>query len=209
MAMATISTALRWSDISAAGSTELPTPADDNAADRPESTRPADTKSSGSTKAAKGGTTKAKEPATKTSAVDPRLGPGEIVMITPAPIAQASYYKVGDYVTFAWNYTSLVIEPAKIDVFVTCQANSASYAISNNASFEPTGSVVWDTKPEASGTAPLLTETYTLIIHDASKDVTSVPQAGRLRTYDQLRFGMYKPQPYKSLKGKLPLLPNR
>ncbi|KAL9639050.1 MAG: hypothetical protein Q9204_001256, partial [Flavoplaca sp. TL-2023a] len=79
-------------------------------------------------------------------------------------------------------------------------ANSASYAISNNASFEPTGSVVWDTKPEASGTAPLLTETYTLVIHDASKDVTSVPQAGRLRTYDQLRFGMYKPQPYKSLK---------
>ncbi|KAL8986846.1 MAG: hypothetical protein Q9169_008751, partial [Polycauliona sp. 2 TL-2023] len=121
-------------------------------------------------------------------------------MITPSAIAQTSYYKVGDYVTFAWNYTSLSVEPPKIDVFVSCQANSATYAISNNASFEPTGSVVWDTKPEASGTAPLLTETYTLIIHDASKDVTSVPQAGHLGSYNQFRFGMYTPQPYMSLK---------
>ena len=129
-------------------------------------------------------------------------------MITPSALAQTSYYKVGDYVTFAWNYTSLSIQPSKIDVFVSCQANSATYTISNNASFEPTGNVVWDTKPEASGTAPLLTETYTLIIHDASKEVTSIPQAGHLGSYNQFQFGMYTPQPYTPLSGKLPLLPN-
>ncbi|KAL8849012.1 MAG: hypothetical protein Q9221_005973 [Calogaya cf. arnoldii] len=176
-----------------------PTPADD-VAEKPATTKAAGTKSTGSTKAAKGGTSKTKDAATKTSSVDARLPPGGVNMITPAALAQTSYYKVGDFVTFAWNYTSLSVEPPKIDVFVSCQANSATYTISNNASFEPTGSVVWDTKPEASGTAPLLTETYTLIIHDASKEVTSVPQAGHLGAYNQFQFGMYTPQPYKSLE---------
>ncbi|KAL8774497.1 MAG: hypothetical protein Q9209_000870 [Squamulea sp. 1 TL-2023] len=176
-----------------------PTPADD-AAKTAAPTKAAETKKSGSTKAAKGGTQKTKDAATKTSTVDPRLAPGAVQMITPAPFDQASYYKAGDYVTFAWNYTKLLIEPAKIDVLVSCQANSATYTISNNASFNPTGKVVWDTKPEVSGTAPLLTETYTLIIHDASEDITAVPKAGHLQAYNQLQFGMYKPQPYTPLK---------
>ncbi|KAI4106874.1 MAG: hypothetical protein LQ339_002846 [Xanthoria mediterranea] len=177
-----------------------PTPTDD-AAPTAAPTKGAATKSAGSTKATKGGTSKTNTAATKTSSVDARLPPGGVNMITPSALAQTSYYKVGDYVTFAWNYTSLSIQPSKIDVFVSCQANSATYTISNNASFEPTGNVVWDTKPEASGTAPLLTETYTLIIHDASKEVTSIPQAGHLGSYNQFQFGMYTPQPYTPLSG--------
>ncbi|CAO1598478.1 hypothetical protein XANCAGTX0491_002244 [Xanthoria calcicola] len=175
-----------------------PRPTDD-AAPTAAPTKGAATKSAGSTKATKGGTSKTSNAATKTSSVDARLPPGGVNMITPSALAQTSYYKVGDYVTFAWNYTSLSIQPSKIDVFVSCQANSATYTISNNASFEPTGNVVWDTKPEASGTAPLLTETYTLIIHDASKEVTSIPQAGHLGSYNQFQFGMYTPQPYTPL----------
>ncbi|KAL8861517.1 MAG: hypothetical protein Q9178_002041 [Gyalolechia marmorata] len=228
MALATVSTKTRWSDISEAGFKKLddpdsfeanhslpfkasdtspaetarpkPTPADD-AAKTAAPTKPAETKKTGSTKAAKGGAQKTKDAATKTSTVDARLPAGGVNMVTPSALGQTSYYKVGDYVTFAWNYTSLSIEPSKIDVFVSCQANSATYTISNNASFEPTGSVVWDTKPEASGTAPLLTETYTLIIHDASKDITAVPQAGHLGAYNQFQFGMYTPQPYTPLSG--------
>ncbi|KAL8702809.1 MAG: hypothetical protein Q9201_004025 [Fulgogasparrea decipioides] len=157
---------------------------------------------SGTTKAAKTGAKKTKAAATKTSSVDNRLPPGGVNMVTPSALAQTSYYKVGDYVTFGWNYTSLSVKPAKIDVYVSCAANSATYTISNNATFEPTGKVVWDTKPEASGTAPLLTETYTLVIHDASKDITAVPVAGHLDTYDQFFFGMYTPQPYTPLSGK-------
>ena len=128
-------------------------------------------------------------------------------MITPSALAQASYYKVGDNVEFAWNYTSLSVKPSKIDVFVSCQANSATYAVSNNITFEPTGRILWDTKPDASGTAPLLTETYTLVIHDAAKDVTDIAQAGHLGAYQQFMFGMYTPQPYTGLARKQVLSP--
>ncbi|KAL8947145.1 MAG: hypothetical protein Q9222_006539 [Ikaeria aurantiellina] len=163
------------------------------------SSKQADTAKSGTTKAAKTGSKKTTAAATKTTSVDARLPPGGVNMITPSALAQTSYYKVGDDVTFAWNYTSLSVKPSKIDVYVSCQANSATYTISNNATFEPTGKVVWDTKPEASGTAPLLTETYTLVIHDASKDITAIPVAGHLGAYNQFQFGMYTPQPYTPL----------
>ncbi|KAI4249254.1 MAG: hypothetical protein L6R40_000712 [Gallowayella cf. fulva] len=174
------------------------TPADD-AANTAAPTKAAETKTPEATTGAKSGTQKTKSAASKTSTVDARLPPGGVNMITPSALAQTSYYKVGDYVTFAWNYTSLSIKPSKVDVFVSCQANSATYPILNNGSFEPTANVVWDTKPEASGTAPLLTETYTLIIHDASKDITAIPQAGHLGAYNQFQFGMYTPQPYTPL----------
>ncbi|KAL8715057.1 MAG: hypothetical protein Q9220_001014 [cf. Caloplaca sp. 1 TL-2023] len=167
----------------------------------------AQTAKSGTTKAAKTGSKKTTAAAAKTTSVDARLPPGGVNMITPSALAQTSYYKVGDDVTFAWNYTSLSVKPSRIDVYVSCQANSATYTISNNATFEPTGTVVWDTKPEASGTAPLLTETYTLVIHDASKDITAIPVAGHLGAYNQFQFGMYTPQPYTPLSGKLLLTP--
>lgn len=157
---------------------------------------------SGATKAAKTGAQKTKAAATKTSAVDPRLPPGGVNMITPSAIAQPSYYKVMDHVTFAWNYTSLSVKPARIDAFVSCAANSATYTLLNNATFEPTATVVWDTNAQPSDTAPFLTETYTLVIHDASKDLTAVPVAGHLGKFDQFYFGMYIPQPYTGLSGK-------
>ncbi|KAI4118397.1 MAG: hypothetical protein LQ345_001566 [Seirophora villosa] len=136
---------------------------------------------------------------TKTQSVDPRLPPGGVNMMTPAALAQTSYYKVSDYVTFGWNYTSLSVKPSKIDVYVSCRTNSATYTILNNATFDPTQEVIWDTKPEATGTAPLLTDTYTLIVKDAAEDTTAIPQAGHLGTYNQFTFGMYVPQAYTAL----------
>ncbi|KAL9045327.1 MAG: hypothetical protein Q9206_007310, partial [Seirophora lacunosa] len=141
---------------------------------------------------------------TKTQSVDPRLPPGGVNMMTPAALAQTSYYKVSDYVTFGWNYTSLSVKPSKIDVYVSCRTNSATYTILNNATFDPTQEVIWDTKPEATGTAPLLTDTYTLIVKDAAEDTTAIPQAGHLGTYNQFTFGMYVPQAYTALAGRLP-----
>ena len=123
-------------------------------------------------------------------------------MLTPSALAQTTYYKIGDTVTFGWNYTSLSIAPSNVDILVSCSANSATYTLSNNASFASTGSVQWDTKPDETGTAPLLTETYTLVIHDASKDVTAVASAGQLGSYDQFYFGMYVPQAYTPRSGK-------
>ena len=123
-------------------------------------------------------------------------------MITPSALAQTTYYKVGDYVSFAWNYTSLSITPSKVDVLVSCSANSATYTLQSNASFEKTGSVVWDTSPDITGTAPLLTETYTLVIYDAQAAITEVASAGKLGVSDDFTFGMYIPQKYTPLAGK-------
>ena len=117
-------------------------------------------------------------------------------MLTPAITAATTYYKVGDMVTFGWNYTSLKVTPAHIDVYVTCTANQATYTITNNATYNPTGKAVWNTSEDATGAHPLLTDKYTLVIHDSDKDVTAAAQAGYLSRFDRFSFGMYTPRPY-------------
>ena len=139
--------------------------------------------------------------AATTQSVNPVLPAGGVNMLTPSALAQTTYYKIGDDVSFAWNYTSLSITPSKINVLVSCSANSATYTLKSNASFEKTASVVWDTVPDITGTAPLLTETYTLVIYDAQKAITDIPSAGKLGVSDDFTFGMYIPQKYTPLSG--------
>lgn len=130
---------------------------------------------------------------------DLRLPPGGIHMITPAAAA-TEYYKVGDFVTLAWNYTSLSVSPSAIDVVASCSANQATYTLALNQSVEETGRVVWDTgKYQATGTIPLLTAKYTLIIYDSNGSISDPAQAGYLGTYSQFYFGMYTPQAYTPL----------
>ena len=124
-------------------------------------------------------------------------------MVTPAPTAAAQYYKIGDYITFAWNYTSLSVTPSYIDVIASCSSNREAYTITANMSVAPTGAVTWDTSLDATGVAPLLTDQYTLVIYDTEKGVSATPAAGYLSTYQQFRFGMYIPQAYTPLNGKL------
>ncbi|PNS17140.1 Mitochondrial genome maintenance protein mgm101 [Sphaceloma murrayae] len=129
---------------------------------------------------------------------DPRLPAGGIAMITPNSRSSASYYKIGDFVTFAWNYTSLSVTPSAIDILASCSLNQQIYTLATNQTVgNATGAVTWDTgNYQATATVPLLTETYTLIIHDAQKDVTDTPRAGYLGTFSQFTFGMYAPQAY-------------
>ncbi len=122
-------------------------------------------------------------------------------MLTPAMTAAKTYYKVGQNITFGWNYTSLSNEPKAIDVYVTCTANSATYTITNNMTFQSSAKAVWDTLPEQTGANPLLTEQYHLVIHDAAKDVTDIAAAGNLGAYQQFLFAMYTPQAYQNLTG--------
>lgn len=122
-------------------------------------------------------------------------------MVTPAPLAAAEYYKIGDKVEFVWSYTGLQIPPKAIDVLVSCTANQATYTIASNATYEPTATVVWDTKKDAEGQGNLITETYTLVIHDAAEEITAVPQPGQLGTFNALRFGMYIRRPYLPRNG--------
>ena len=133
----------------------------------------------------------------KSKEYDARLPAGGASMITPDAMSPASYYKIKDQITFAWNYTSLSSAPSAVDVLATCTANNALYTIAANETWEQTQTIIWDTgKYQATGTVPLLTETYTLIIHDAQKDVSATAAAGYLGTWKQFTFGMYSPQPY-------------
>lgn len=87
--------------------------------------------------------------------------------------------------------------PSAVDILASCSENQATYTIALNQSVNPTQAVTWDTGAyQSTATIPLLTETYTLIIHDAAKDVSATAQAGYLATYKQFTFGMYVPQPY-------------
>lgn len=135
----------------------------------------------------------------KSKTYDARLPAGGVSMITPNALS-TQYYKIEDYITFVWNYTSLSATPSRIDVLASCATNNQMYTISSNVSVEETQSIIWDTGAfQSSATVPLLTETYTLIIHDAAKDISAAPQAGYLGVVNQFTFGMYTPQPYTPL----------
>lgn len=130
--------------------------------------------------------------------IDPRLPPGGVSMIDPAP-GSTTYYKIKDWVTFAWNYTSLVVTPTAVNVVASCNTNAATYTLANNMSVQATGNrVLWDTN--ASAAIPLLTATYTLIIWDASKSISDLPSAGYLAAASNY-FTMYMPQKPTPLAG--------
>jgi hypothetical protein len=136
---------------------------------------------------------------TKSTSIDPRLPAGVTSMLIPTAGA-TTYYKIGDYVTFAWNYTSLLVTPSAVNVLATCTMNSATYTLTSNMSVEETGKVVWDTgKYQANATVPLLTATYTLYVVDVDKDIGDTASPGHLGSQNGYLFGMYSPQPYTPL----------
>jgi len=123
-------------------------------------------------------------------------------MMTPAVISGPQYYKIGDFVTFGWNYTSLEATPTAVNVLASCSANSEIYTLASNVTVaNNTGAVTWDTGAYQATAVqnPLLTETYTLIIYDAASSISAQAQAGYLAVYNQYTFGMYSPQPYVPL----------
>ncbi|KAF2135120.1 uncharacterized protein K452DRAFT_239924 [Aplosporella prunicola CBS 121167] len=134
----------------------------------------------------------------KSKTFDARLPSGGISMITPGPYDGSQYYKIGDWVTFAWNYTSLSVTPSAINVLASCSVNSATYTIAANMSVgNGPGTVYWNTNDtKASATQSLVQETYTLIVYDAGSSISATAGAGYLGVSNTFRFGMYNPQPY-------------
>lgn len=122
-------------------------------------------------------------------------------MISPDPESSSSYYKIGNYITFAWNMTSLSITPTAIDILAACSANAETYTLALNQSVSATTmGVTWDTNEyQATATVPLLTETYTLIIHDAAIGPSATAAYGALSVYSQFYFAMYTKQAYTPL----------
>jgi hypothetical protein len=132
-------------------------------------------------------------------------------MITPSANALPTYVKIGDFVTFKWNYTSLIVTPSAIDVVAYCSRNNAYYTIASNQSFSSTGDVTWDTGEFKTATVPLLTESYTLMVYDTAQGPSGIASAGRLGSASQYTFGMYSPQPYTPLDGtclSIPIYPD-
>ncbi|KAJ6082371.1 hypothetical protein N7499_007245 [Penicillium canescens] len=151
------------------------------------------------TSGTKTGSTKTKTTATSSISIDPAAGAGGVSMITPGSLS-TSYYKIGEDVTFVWNYTSLSVTPSAVNVVASCSMNKQEYTLTSNMSVKATGSVVWDTgKYQSSATIPLLTATYTLFVYDASKEIDDTASAGYLGSQNGYSFGMYTPQPYTPL----------
>ncbi|CAK7223326.1 hypothetical protein SBRCBS47491_005170 [Sporothrix bragantina] len=132
------------------------------------------------------------------NAADPA---GGIVMLTPATTANMELYKIGDYVTWGWNYTDLQATPTAIDILASCSFATRTWTLTQNMTFETLGSYTWDTGAFQSSNiaSPLLTEEYTLIIYDADSSISATAEAGYLDTYDGFTFGMYAPQSYTPL----------
>ncbi|CAK7242150.1 MAG: hypothetical protein STHCBS139747_003630 [Sporothrix thermara] len=132
------------------------------------------------------------------NAADPA---GGIVMLTPATTANMELYKIGDYVTWGWNYTNLQATPTAIDILASCSFATRTFTLTQNMTFETLGSYTWDTGAYQSSNiaSPLLTEEYTLIIYDAESSVSATAEAGYLDTFDGFTFGMYAPQSYTPL----------
>ncbi|KAG8420389.1 hypothetical protein J3459_011119 [Metarhizium acridum] len=119
-------------------------------------------------------------------------------MQTPNTNLQPSgLYKISDYVTWSWNYTSLLGTPTAIDVIVSCSAASETWTLTGNMSFSTAVSYVWDTKKQANDIqSPLGVQQYTLIVKDSDASITQAPEAGYLGAFTSYTFGMYTGQPY-------------
>ena len=138
----------------------------------------------------------------KSTSYDARLPAGGISMITPAATDTSQYYKIGDWLSFAWNYTSLSATPSAINVLASCSLNSETYTLAQNLSVATTNMVYWDTGDyEKTATKSLVQATYTLIIYDAGSSISATAAAGYLGVANTFTFGMYRPQEYVPRQG--------
>jgi hypothetical protein len=130
----------------------------------------------------------------KKTEFDPREPAGGVSMITPALTDGYQLYKIGDYVTWGWNYTSLQGKPTAIDVYVKCSRVPKPFTLTQNMTFEEPASFTWDTHAYETNTVgnPLLTEQYTLVIADADTGISATPEAGYLAPYTGFTFGLYE-----------------
>ncbi|ORY63538.1 uncharacterized protein BCR38DRAFT_458638 [Pseudomassariella vexata] len=146
----------------------------------------------------KSGTSSGSSKTTTFNADDPA---GGITMITPAASVGTPLYKIGETITWVWNYTSLQGTPTAIDVLAACSTASQTVTLTQNMTFKATGTYTWDTNEykQTAVQSPLLTEMYTLIIYDADSSPSATASPGFLATFNTFRFGMYAPKPYEPL----------
>lgn len=199
------------------GNTALPTGQEGNTAE-PTPTNPPDSSSTGdakndksstgkeasktgkdhNTSKAKGSVTSHKTKAPTHTTFDPESPPGSVVMQTPGIFAaSAALYKIGDFVTWGWNYTNLLGTPTAIDVLISCSTATETWTLTSNMTFKTSAAYTWDSSvQESSVEEPLPVAMYTLIIKDSDASISGVPDPGYLGTFSGFTFGLYTPQPY-------------
>ncbi|CAD6585683.1 MAG: hypothetical protein CYPHOPRED_003173, partial [Cyphobasidiales sp. Tagirdzhanova-0007] len=128
---------------------------------------------------------------------------GGITIIEPAATAQATYYKIdsANYITFAWNFTEVLVQPSSLTLQAYCSQNSFTYPIG------PTQGLAGDTIQYAwspadyeasSGATPLAEASYTLrIFRENGYAAAATP--GYMRSYAGTVFALYRPQSYTGL----------
>ncbi|RYP15210.1 hypothetical protein DL765_005849 [Monosporascus sp. GIB2] len=133
---------------------------------------------------------------------NPIDGAGSVVMVTPAITDGFPLYKIENPtpVTWVWNYTQLKGKPTAIDVKVSCSVASATWTLTQNMTFKSPATFTWDTANfQTLGQDPLLTEQYTLLVHDSDGSPTDQAEPGYLAPFDGFRFGLYKKGRYDPL----------
>ncbi|RYP03863.1 hypothetical protein DL764_004842 [Monosporascus ibericus] len=125
---------------------------------------------------------------------NPIDGAGSVVMVTPGITDAFPLYKIENPtpITWVWNYTQLQGTPTAIDVKVSCSVASATWTLTQNMTFQSPATFTWDTENfQTAGQDPLLTEEYTLLVHDSDGSPTDQAEPGYLAPFDGFRFGLY------------------
>jgi hypothetical protein len=136
--------------------------------------------------------------APKKTEFDPQDPAGAVVMVTPAITAGTQLYKIGDYVTWGWNYTNVKGTPTAVDIYVKCSKVPQPWTLTQNMTFTDPGTYTWDTEQFQKSNVgnPLLTEQYTLVIADADGGISATPEPGYLSPFSGFYFGMYEREEY-------------
>ncbi|KAK6357793.1 hypothetical protein TWF730_007156 [Orbilia blumenaviensis] len=162
--------------------------------------RPTDSDTPASRSTGRNGASSSVTTRSRATFVDPRLPPGGVAIQTPITTSGSQYYKIGQAITFGWNYTSLIVSPSAVNVEAFCSSNSQTYTIAQNLSIAKP-SIVWDTgsyEPR-NGQPPIAMGIYTLLIYDEKSAITAIPAAGNLAPFNGFKFGMYAPKAYTPL----------
>ncbi|PLW19207.1 hypothetical protein PCANC_10635 [Puccinia coronata f. sp. avenae] len=125
---------------------------------------------------------------------------GGLVFTQPPATAAASYYKIAQDqpLTFGWNYTNILSFGNSITIVAYCSLNKVSYTISTLPA--QATAITWDPYAlQQQPGFPLFAEaTYTLQIFD-ERGMGAGPTPGLMAPSSQMKFAMYKPQPYTPL----------
>ncbi|KAI6378109.1 hypothetical protein MCOR25_002353 [Pyricularia grisea] len=122
---------------------------------------------------------------------------GSVVMVTPATTAGTQLVKVGDWVTWGWNYTNLQAPPTAIDVLISCSQATRTWTLTQNMTYATKADFLWDSSNDR-GT-PYVVAEYTLIIYDSDSSISATAEPGYLAPYSGFKFGMYTGAAYTPL----------